>query len=254
MPKKNRITGSRYKIGVHPLKLKVNEWIANLTRTAVCTNDDPWALILESEATLTIKCLTNPEMDQIKNKTNSCKDKTEHWSSPETSTPIIKESNIVIPQPDCDQLNKIQKSHPSISIFPKTSHELLSDLSNQSSDNLCDTLSLNPKVGKQITSKINDELDISDKSCMEESTPKALLCKRGWPGWFDLIWLDYCGKVSSGNVGKQRKHDLEMIFSSGMLAGKRPKNTDASSTNSKRNASCFSVLAITMSNRATPLR
>ena len=109
-------------------------------------------------------------------------------------------------------------------------------------------------ISKQITSKLNDELDISDKSCMEESTPKALLCKRGWPGWFDLIWLDYCGKVSSGNVGKQRKHDLEMIFSSGMLAGKRPKNTDESSTNSKCNASCFSVLAITMSNRATPLR
>ena len=86
------------------------------------------------------------------------------------------------------------------------------------------------------------------------SIPKELLCKRGWPGWFDLIWLDYCGKVSSGNVGKQRKHDLEMIFSSGMLAGKRSKNNDESSTNSKCNASCYSVLAITMSNRATPLR
>ena len=250
MPKKNRITGSRYKIGVHPLKLKVNEWIANLTRTVVCTNEDPWALILESEATLTIKCLTNPEMDQIKNKTKSSED----WSSPETLNPIIKESNIVIPQPDCDQLNKIQNSHPSISIFPKTSHELLSDLSNQLSDNLCDTNSLNPKKEKIISSKISDELDSSDKSSIEESTPKELLCKRGWPGWFDLIWLDYCGKVSSGNVGKQRKYDLEMIFSSGMLAGKRSTNTDKSSNNSKCNTSCFSVLAITMSNRATPLR
>lgn len=250
MLKKNRITGSRYKIGVHPLKQKVNEWIANLTRTVVRTNDDPWALILESEATLTIKCLTNHGRNQIKNETNSSED----WSSPETLSPIIKESNIVIPQPDCDQLNKIQNSHPSISIFPKTSHELLSDLSNQLSDNLCDTICLNPMVGKLIPSKINDELDISDKSSIEESTPKALLCKRGWPGWFDLIWLDYCGKVSSGNVGKQRKHDLEMIFSSGMLAGKRSKNNDESTTNSKCNALWFSVLAITMSNRATPLR
>ena len=53
------------------------------------------------------------------------------------------------------------------------------------------------------------------------STIREKLTSEGWPGWFDLVWLDYCGKVSSGSAGKLRKMDLEILFKSGMLAGGR---------------------------------
>ena len=66
------------------------------------------------------------------------------------------------------------------------------------------------------------------------------------------MWLDYCGKVSSGSAGKLRKLDLEILFESGMLAGGK-------SGRHLENKSCLeklpmSVLAITMSKRAIPLR
>ena len=100
MPKKNKFTGAKYKVGSHPIKAAVNEWISNLTRLVAHPQDKPWALLLESEATLTIKSLTNSGYSQLNIDTSDFE-----------LSPIIKEDNIVIPQPDCDQLNKIKSSY-----------------------------------------------------------------------------------------------------------------------------------------------
>ena len=48
---------------------------------------------------------------------------------------LIKEQNIVIPQPDPDQINKIQNSCPKVKLFSQTSHELLSDISSNDINN-----------------------------------------------------------------------------------------------------------------------
>ena len=85
MPKKNKFTGSKYKVGSHPIKSAVNEWIANLTRLVALPQDKPWALLLESEATLTIKSLTN---------TANCQPNI--GTSDSELSPIIKEDNILI--------------------------------------------------------------------------------------------------------------------------------------------------------------
>jgi len=52
-------------------------------------------------------------------------------------------------------------------------------------------------------------------NCEPKTNLKESLTSEGWPGWFDLVWLDYCGKVSSGSAGKLRKLDLEILFKSG---------------------------------------
>ena len=57
MPKKRKDKG--YKIGFHPIKAIVNQWLTNVTRKAINSNI-PWAFVLESEATLTIQSLTQP--------------------------------------------------------------------------------------------------------------------------------------------------------------------------------------------------
>ena len=57
MPKKRKDKG--YKIGCHPIKAIVNQWLTNVTRKAINSNI-PWAFVLESEATLTIQSLTQP--------------------------------------------------------------------------------------------------------------------------------------------------------------------------------------------------
>ena len=256
MPKKNKITGSRYRIGCHPLKSSVNEWIANITRDVVHLNDDPWALLLESEATLTIKCLTCPTPSLTKNNTIYSEKTVSSDSFSDHLGPIINANNIVIPQPDLDQLRKIEDSYPNIPIFPLTSHELLSDLSKEESEDQGDSSFISmPEKDILISSTTNYKRGLSDNYVgLQKNIAKKCLKDRGWQGWFDLVWLDYCGKVSSGNAGKQRKLDLEILFSSGMLAGGISKLAKSNEASAKSNKSFLSVLAITMSNRATPLR
>ena len=183
---------------------------------------------LESEATLTIQSLT--QQSTLQGSTSNVEGECSN-QAPNKLDPLIKEQNIVIPQPDPDQINKIKSSCPQVKLFPLTSHELLSDISLR-------------------------EVNTSDQnSCQSKASNLAnreSLISEGWPGWFDLVWLDYCGKVSSGSAGKLRKMDLEILFKSGMLAGGR-------SLKHLENESCMkklpmSVLAITMSKRATPLR
>ena len=245
MPKKNKFTGSKYKVGSHPIKSAVNEWIANLTRLVAHPQDKPWALLLESEATLTIKSLTN---------TANCQPNI--GTSDSELSPIIKEENIVIPQPDSDQLDKIKSSYPRISIYPQTSHELLSDLSIKLKDSTGNGISASDRKEEQLASSEIEQMG-DERICdinLNEYSKKQLLEEKGWPGWFSLVWLDYCGKVSSGNVSKLRRQDLEMIFSSGMLAGGRYKSDGKKITDPSCNKPILSLLAITMSNRATPLR
>ena len=55
MPKRRKEDG--YKIGCHPIKAVVNQWLTNVTRKVINSNV-PWAFVLESEATLTIQSLT----------------------------------------------------------------------------------------------------------------------------------------------------------------------------------------------------
>ena len=55
MPKRSK--EREYKIGCHPIKAVVNQWLTNVTRKVINSNV-PWAFVLESEATLTIQSLT----------------------------------------------------------------------------------------------------------------------------------------------------------------------------------------------------
>ena len=57
MPKKRKDKG--YKIGCHPIKALVNQWLTSVTRKSI-NSSIPWAFVLESEATLTIQSLTQP--------------------------------------------------------------------------------------------------------------------------------------------------------------------------------------------------
>ena len=227
MPKRKKEDG--YKIGCHPIKAVVNQWLTNVTRKVINSNV-PWAFVLESEATLTIQSLTQQSTSNVDGEcSNQASSKLD---------PLFKEQNIVIPQPDPDQINKIQNSCPKVKLFPLTSHELLSDISSCEVNNTSDQNSCQSKP-----SNCEPQINLPNKES---------LISKGWPGWFDLVWLDYCGKVSSGSAGKLRKLDLEILFKSGMLAGGR-------SVKHLENEPCLkklpmSVLAITMSKRATPLR
>ena len=232
MPKRSK--EREYKIGCHPIKAVVNQWLTNVTRKVINSNV-PWAFVLESEATLTIQSLTQQSTLQgsTSNVDGECSNQ-----APNKLDPLFKEQNIVIPQPDPDQINKIQNSCPKVKLFPLTSHELLSDISSCEVNNTSDQNSCQSKP-----SNCEPQINLPNKES---------LISKSWPGWFDLVWLDYCGKVSSGSAGKLRKLDLEILFKSGMLAGGR-------SLKHLENESCLkklpiSVLAITMSKRATPLR
>ena len=71
--------------------------------------------------------------------------------------PLIKEQNIVIPQPDQDQINKIQNSCPKVKLFPQTSHELLSDISScdiKNSAQRWDVLVFHPNYQRLCKNKI----------------------------------------------------------------------------------------------------
>ena len=157
-----------------------------------------------------------------------------------------------IPQPDPDQLAKIKTSFPSIHIFPLTSHQLLAQLSSNQSSSPCAQSSADScaNVGKLQLQITGQRSNISE-TCVDAI--RTSLASSDWPGWFHLVWLDYCGKVASGRSAKLRRLDLEMLFMGGMLAsGGRPfPDTDPISKSYKP---CLSVLAITMSQRAAPLR
>ena len=127
MAKRKKVRGQRYKIGCHPIKAAVNQWLRNVTRKVI-NSEDPWALLLESEATLTIQSLTQQSSLQMimeKDENELCGD----LQSSNNLDPLFNERNIVIPQPDLDQINKIHNSCPQVKLFPLTSHELLSDIS-----------------------------------------------------------------------------------------------------------------------------
>jgi hypothetical protein len=94
MPKRRKVRG--YKIGCHPFKSVVNQWLTNVTRKVINFND-PWAFVLESEAPLTIQNLTQ----QCSTANELCVELSNKLD------PLIREQNIVIPQPDLDQINKI---------------------------------------------------------------------------------------------------------------------------------------------------
>jgi hypothetical protein len=261
MPKKGKVTGSNYRIGCHPFKAAVNQWLANLTRKVVSSNDS-WALLLESEATLTVHSLTKSSVSITS--TNNTREPEEKQTSDSLSNnhpPVFQECNILIPQPDSNQLTKIKNACPSVHILPLTSHQLLTQLS---SDQSCyqdekgpgaSTL-LSPSIPmarKHPTHEIKLENHGDNNITKEPNTVATSLMSCGWPGWFGLVWLDYCGKVSSGSAGRLRKIDLELLFKSGMLGGGRSLSNTVS-PNLHSDKPCMSVLAITMSKRAAPLR
>ena len=132
MPKKQKVTGKKYRIGHNPFKIAVNEWLASLTNTL---NDDDnendsWALLLESETALTMQTLTkSPSCTQHVNNIQSVQ-------TPSKLNSVFKEKHVVIPQPNLEDLNEIKKSYPSAQIFPLNSHQLLAELSsNKISEN-----------------------------------------------------------------------------------------------------------------------
>ena len=127
MPKKGKVTGGNYRIGCHPFKAAVNQWLANLTRNVVSSNDS-WALLLESEATLTVHSLTKSS-SPITSTNNTSEEIQLSDSLSNNHSPVFKECNILIPQPDSSQLTKIKNSCPSVHIVPLTSHQLLTQLS-----------------------------------------------------------------------------------------------------------------------------
>ena len=47
-------------------------------------------------------------------------------------------------------------------------------------------------------------------------TITKVLAIREWPGWFHLIWLDFCGSLVS-KAGRARQRDLELLFSQKMI-------------------------------------
>ena len=128
MPKRGKVRG--YRIGCHPFKTAVNQWLANVTRKVI-NSEDPWALLLESEATLTIQSLTQQSSLQCSTSMINEQNEDVKYSDQASNNfdPLIKEQHIIIPQPDLDQINKIQNSCPKVKLFPLTSHELLSDIS-----------------------------------------------------------------------------------------------------------------------------
>ena len=259
MAKRKKVRGQKYTIGCHPIKASVNQWLRNVTRQVI-HSENPWALLLESEATLTIQSLTQQSSLHLETE----KDKNELFGDLQSSNnlgPLFKQRNIIIPQPDLDQINKIHDSCPQVKLFPLTSHELLSDISsfeaNENTTHSSSSLIMDPS--NKSTSLINIQGDASEtktnfQTSSKPSKNRDSLISEGWLGWFDLVWLDYCGKVSSGSAGKLRKMDLEMLFKSGMLAGGRRGLGPPPKEDSCLNKLPMSVLAVTMCKRATPLR
>ena len=250
MPKKNKVIGGKYKIGSHPIKSSVNQWLASLAKQVV-TSTDPWALLLESEATLTIQALTKSTLLTTTPIIVANEDQKSLFRDDDDDDGLstFKEENIVIPQPDEEQLTKIKYSCPKVQIFPINSHQLLSDL--QTRD---DTDTISTSFQNTARSSGPPEDRCSNNYEKLQGSCRSSLLSRGWPGWFDFVWLDYCGKVSSGSASRLRKFDLELLFKSGMIANQENSFLDNKRQHSRQKKLCLSVLAITMSKRATPLR
>ena len=261
MPKKQKETGKKYRIGHHPFKVAVNEWLASLTNTL---NDDDnendsWALLLESETALTMQTLTkSPSCTQHVNNIQSVQTPSKHNS-------VFKEKHVVIPQPNLEDLNEIKKSYPSAQIFPLNSHQLLAELSsNKISENERKDHHASILVKVSIPRNGSDEGYISVETTSNRCTTplttrpdfsiRESLVSQGWPGWFGLVWLDYCGKISSGGAARRRKLDLELLFKSGMLSSREKPLSNINMTTSKQDRPGPSILAVTMSIRATPQR
>ena len=259
MPKKPNVTGKKYRIGHHPFKVAVNEWLASLTNALNDDDNDSWALLLESETTLTMQTLTkSPSCTQQVNSLESV-------PKPPKSHSVFKERHVVIPQPNLDESNEIRKSYPAAQIFPLNSHQLLTELS---SDKISEHESKDHH--SSIPTKLSTPRNCSsgssifvettcDKSTTQTSTRpnpniRESLVSQGWPGWFGLVWLDYCGKISSGGGARLRKLDLELLFESDMLYPREKLSFNIDATSSWKGRPCPSVLAVTMSLRATPQR
>ena len=261
MPKKQKVTGKKYRIGHHPFKVAVNEWLASLTNAL--NNDDnendSWALLLESETKLTMQTLT---------KSPSCTQQVNSLQSvPKPSTPysVFKERHVVIPQPNLDEANEIKKSYPAAQIFPLNSHQLLTELSSDKTSEHEGRIH-HPSIPAKLSNPQNcsNESPISvETTCDKRTTPtskrpnpsvRESLVLQGWPGWFGLVWLDYCGKISSGGGAKLRRLDLELLFNSDMLSQREKVSSNIDVTSPRQNRPCPSILAVTMSVRATPQR
>ena len=265
MPNKQKVTGKKYRIGHHPFKVAVNEWLASLTN-ALNDDDnenDSWALLLESETTLTMQTLTKSAscVDQNHQQVNSLQ------SVPKPSTPhsVFKERHLVIPQPNLDESNEIKKSYPAAQIFPLNSHQLLTELSSDKTSEH-ESKYHHPSIPAKLLNPQNcsNESPISvETTCDKRTTPTSTkpnpnvresLVSQGWPGWFGLVWLDYCGKISSGGGARLRRLDLELLFKSDMLSPREKLSSNIDATSSRKNKPCPSILAVTMSIRATPQR
>ena len=259
MPKKPNVTGKKYRIGHHPFKVAVNEWLASLTNALNDDDNDSWALLLESETTLTMQTLTkSPSCTQQENSLQSV---------PKPSKPhsVFKERHVVIPQPNLDESKEIKKSYPEAHIFPLNSHQLLKELSSDKTSEH-ESKDHNASIPAHLSTSQNcsNKSSISiETTCDKSTTPTSTrtnpniresLVLQGWPGWFGLVWLDYCGKISSGGAARRRKLDLELLFKSGMLSSREKPLSNINMTTSKQDRPGPSILAVTMSIRATPQR
>ncbi len=89
----------------------------------------------------------------------------------------------VVPNPDPEELEAIAAVAPDVIAVPLTSHGLFASLR------------------------------------VEDSTQRTQLARRGWPGTFDVVWLDYCGTFgAAARAGRQRLQDLETLFDHELLA------------------------------------
>ena len=205
---------------------------------------------------------------QTLTKPPSCTQNVNNLQSLQTSSKpnsVFKEKHIVIPQPNLDDLNEIKKSYPSSQIFPLNSHQLLAELSsNKISEHERKDHHASIAAKVPIPQNGSDEgyisVETTSNKCTTPMTTRPdcsiqeSLVSQGWPGWFGLVWLDYCGKISSGGAARLRKLDLELLFKSGMLSSREKPSSNINVTTSRQGRPVPSILAVTMSIRATPQR
>lgn len=95
----------------------------------------------------------------------------------------IDEATIVVPNPDAAECRAIVEAAPSVVALPLSTHALFAALTRP------------------------------------HSPERVELERKGWPGQFAVVWLDYCGTFNgAARAGRQRQQDLEQLFAQHLLA------------------------------------
>ena len=112
----------------------------------------------------------------------------------------VSVATTVVPNPHAAEREAMAAREPRLNLFPSTSHDLIA------------ALAAEPKESAAASADADAEAIASSA----DGAP-AQLRFRGWPGAFGVVWLDYCGSLSS-RAGRQRQLDILRLFRGRLLA------------------------------------